>query len=674
MLLLKKIFKIKVLSTFILFLNVSLYGSAMDTCEDVELIPREIFFVQGATKSVKISPDGKRISFLKPYEGISNIWIQNSNDQEEAIVVTKSPYPIRRYYWAQNNEQILFLRDFGGDENYHLYSLDLKNLKTIDLTPYDKVQARLMQKSEEYPDEIVVAINNRDPAYHDLWIVNTRTGERRLIFENKEEFGELFVDNHYQLRLGKKSDTQGGFNVFIRDANVWKPFLHFSSEDSISSRILGFSADNTTLYYLDSTGSDTSAFYSFNMEDKNVQKIASEKNSNISDVFFDSRTKKPLIALSEYLRMQYTILDKSIEKDFEYLKQLSDGDLNFLGSSLDSSKWIVEYIYDNKPAHFYLYDRPKKSARFLFSANPEIEKFALSTKEPVLITSRDGLPLVSYLSLPRQGPRKNIPLVLWVHGGPWARDDWGYEVVHQWLNNRDYAVLSVNFRGSEGLGKKFMNAGNLQWSKKMHDDLIDAVNWSIEKGIANPKKICIGGGSYGGYATLVGLTSTPDVFACGVDIVGPSNIETLLANSSPYEKDAFALLEDRVGRLDDKEFLRSISPLYQADKISKPLLIAQGKNDVRVKENESTQIVEAMKLHQKPVLYVLFPDEGHGFAKVANYLAFYAIMEAFLAKELGGRFQAIGDEVKNSSALILEGAEILEGLQSGCGSKNTLVR
>lgn len=644
---------------YFLFLLPLTSFASNDSC-DIPLIPRELFFAD-TIKNVQISPDGKRIGFLKPYEGIYNIWMQD--EDQKAVVLTHSPYPIRQYSFAKNNEQLLFLRDLGGDENYHLYSLDLNNLKIEDLTPYDDIQARLVKKSEKFPDEIIVAINNRDPAYHDLWAINTRTGKRALIFENTEEFGEIVVDNDFQIRFAEKSDAKGGYNFFIKEGNEWKLFLHFLPEDSISSDILGFSSDNQTLYFLDSTDLDTTALYSLNLETKERKKIASEKNSDIASVFFDPKTKKPLIAFSAYLRMQYAILDSSVEKDLAYLKKLSDGDLDVLCASLDNKKWLIEYIYDNKPPHYYLYDRQKKIANFLFSANPEIEKFPLTKQEAVLITSRDGLPLISYFSLPNC-KRENMPLVLWVHGGPWSRDNFGYQVVHQWLNNRGYAVLSVNYRGSEGFGKQFLNAGNRQWSKKMHDDLLDAVNWSLEKEKLDPKKICIGGGSYGGYATLVGLTFTPDVFACGVDIVGPSNIETLLLNSAPYEKDSLAVFEDRVGRLEDKEFLRSISPLYKADRISKPLLIAQGKNDARVKESESTQIVEAMKKHQKPVIYVLFPDEGHGFAKVANALAFYAIMEGFLSKELGGRCQAIGDAIKKSSALIIEGAELVQELQN----------
>lgn len=635
--------------------------------EDVPLIPRKTFFSQDPDMSVKISPNGKQIAFLAPYEGVLNVWVQNLDDTRKAFPVTNSKErPIMNYHWSQNNEQILYFRDFSGDENYHIYAIDLKSSEIIDLTPFNDTQARIIRGSKNHPDEIVVAINNRDPSYHDLWIINTRSGERRLLFENTEKFGELFVDHSYQLRMGKKTDGKGGYMIFILDSfdGSWKLFFHFAREDSITSRILEFSFDNQRIFYLDSTNANTAFLYSSTLDPLNLQrkKIFGDEKSDILDVVFDPKTKEPLAAISEFLRRQWSLIDRNIQKDLEYLQNFSHGDLDILDSSSDNTKWIISYSYDNKPAHYYLYNRNKKSLSFLLSSSPELENLPLTTMQPIIITSRDGLPLTSYLSMPRQGPKKNIPLILWVHGGPWARDSWGYHVIHQWLNNRGYAVLSVNFRGSVGQGKDFINAANRQWSKKMHDDLIDAVKWSIDQGIADPQKIAIGGASYGGYATLVGLTFTPEVFACGIDIVGPSNIKTLLESTVSWMESEHDELEHRISNLDDEEFLRSISPLHKADKIKKPLLITHGKNDVRVKEQESLQIVEAMKKNGLPVIYVLFPDEGHAFVKTENDLAFYAIMEAFLAKELGGRFEKIGDDVKNSSAIVVEGKEFIEGL------------
>lgn len=533
----------------IFFSNLPLNAQETVMTEDIPLIPRSAFFFSDSNMAVKLSPNGKQITFLEPYEGVLNIWIQNTDDKQSAFPITKSKNPIFRYQWAQNNEQILFFCDFEGNENHHLYSVDLKNFKTIDLTPFDNIQARLIRESKTFPDEIVVAINNRDPEYHDLWVINTRIGERRLIFENNEGFGALFVDHNHELRLGRKSDGKGGFNIFKRDlsSGTWKPFIHFNKEDSVTSRILDFSSDNQHVYYLDSTNSNTAALFSANMDLDGLQKekIASDDKSDIIDVVFDPKTNKPRVAISNYLRIQWSILDPKIQSDVQYLQNFSNGDLRFFESSLDDQQWIIGYVYDNKPTRYYLYDRNKKTAAFLFSPNKELEKFPLTTMQPVVISSRDGLPLVSYLSIPRQGPKKNIPMVLWVHGGPWARDDWGYNVIHQWLNNRGYAVLSVNFRGSIGFGKEFVNAANRQWSKKMQDDLIDAVNWSIEHGIVDPKKICIGGASYGGYATLVGLTSTPDIFACGIDMVGLSDLVNIGDSYPSYMKDELDDVDNR---------------------------------------------------------------------------------------------------------------------------------
>jgi len=329
---------------------------------------------------------------------------------------------------------------------------------------------------------------------------------------------------------------------------------------------------------------------------------------------------------------------------------------------------------DNGPARSYIYDRKARKANFMFSSRRDLEGLALTKLEPVVIKSRDGLDLVSYLSLPLGSdadndgrPDKPLPMVLDVHGGPWARDSWGFNPQHQWLANRGYAVLSVNFRGSTGFGKAFLNAGNRQWAAKMHDDLLDAVNWAVAENIADKQKVAIMGGSYGGYATLVGLTFTPDVFACGVDIVGPSNLVTLLSTIPPYWMPLVEQFSQRVGDFrteEGKKFLESRSPLNFVDRITKPLLIGQGANDPRVKQTEADQIVKAMNSKNIPVTYVLFPDEGHGFARPPNRTAFYAVTEAFLAQHLGGRFQPIGDDFKGSSIKVPSGAEWVPDLKA----------
>ena len=369
---------------------------------------------------------------------------------------------------------------------------------------------------------------------------------------------------------------------------------------------------------------------------------------------------------------QWKVLDPAIAGDLEYLKGVAAGELQVASRTLDDKPWIVAYMMDDGPVRYYVYDRPNKQAKFLFTNRKALEGLPLAKMHPVVIKSRDGKNLVSYLTLPLGSeadtpgrPKQPLPMVLVVHGGPWGRDNWGFDTEHQLLANRGYAVLSVNFRGSTGFGKDFTNAGNKEWAAKMHDDLLDAVDWAVAEKIADPKRVAIVGGSYGGYATLVGLTFTPEKFACGVDIVGPSNLFTLLSTIPPYWAPAMQMFKDRVGdptTEEGKKLLNERSPLNLADKIERPLLIGQGANDPRVKQSESDQIVKAMEAKKIPMTYVLFPDEGHGFARPENNLAFYAVAETFLAKQLGGRSEPLGNDFKGSTITCPAGADQLPGL------------
>jgi len=384
-------------------------------------------------------------------------------------------------------------------------------------------------------------------------------------------------------------------------------------------------------------------------------------------------TEKTIEAVSsEYLRVDWKILDASIQADIDYLTTVADGDMDVIGRSLDDKVWAVQFVMDDGPVRYYLYERSEKKARFAFTSRKALENLTLSKMHPVAVKARDGLNLISYLTLPywtdvdgNARPEKPLPMVLLVHGGPWARDSWGYNSAHQWLSNRGYAVLNVNYRGSTGFGKSFINAGNRQWAGKMHDDLIDAVQWAIAEKIADKEKVAIMGGSYGGYATLVALTFTPEVFACGVDIVGPSNIQTLLETIPPYWAPVLTVFTTRVGdhRTEEgREFLASRSPLTYVDRIRKPLLIGQGANDPRVKQSESDQIVRAMQEKNIPVTYVLYPDEGHGFQRPENRLSFNAVADIFLAEHLGGRFESIGDDFEGSSIEVPAGADTIPTL------------
>lgn len=430
---------------------------------------------------------------------------------------------------------------------------------------------------------------------------------------------------------------------------------------------MGFDYTGSIAYLLDSRNNNTSILKSLNLKTKEYKVIAEDKRADIK-IFTSHPTKKNIQAVEiNYDKATYVILDNLIKHDIEYLKLVNSGEITIKSRTLDDQKWLIAYSNDISPIQYYLYYRNIKKANFLFSNRKSLEQCKLSKMFPIIIKARDGLDLVSYITLPNFIERQNkfipstpLPLVLLVHGGPWARDYWGLNSVHQWLANRGYAVLSVNFRGSIGFGKNFTNAGNMEWGRKMHNDLIDAVNWSIANKIADPNKIAIMGGSYGGYATLVGLTLTPDVFACGIDIVGPSNLITLIKTVPPYWKPIISTFRKRVGPWDTKqdiENLKQISPLTFVDQIKKPLFIAQGAHDPRVKKEESDQIVKAMQAKNIPVVYALYEDEGHGFVKPGNRLSYYALVEQFLTKILGGRSEAIGDSLKDAN-LILNGQKI----------------
>jgi dipeptidyl aminopeptidase/acylaminoacyl peptidase len=451
----------------------------------------------------------------------------------------------------------------------------------------------------------------------------------------------------------------------------------------------GFDKTGGKLYLIDIRGRNTAALTTLDLATSKQTLLAEDPRADLSGALTHP-TEKTVQAVSfTHARTEWKVLDPAIQPDLDYLKTVADGEIQITGRTLDDKRWTVAYLMDNGPVRFYLYDRPaplppaplpqgargERKATFLFTSNRELEKLPLVKMHAQVIKSRDGLDLVSYLTLPKWSdpdgdgrPSEPLPLVLIVHGGPWARDDWGYDPEHQLLANRGYAVLAVNYRGSTGLGKNFINAANKEWAGKMHDDLVDAVNWTVEQKIAQRDKIAIMGGSYGGYATLVGLTFTPDVFACGVDIVGPSSLLTLMENPPPYWYSFMPVMKLRVGDFKSEEgraFLKSRSPLFFVDKIKKPLLIGQGANDPRVKQAEADQIVKAMNEKKIPVAYVLFHDEGHGFARPQNRFAFYAITEAFLAQNLGGRYEPIGEAFAGADFSVPSGQDVVPGLAAG---------
>lgn len=634
------------------------------------IIPRKILFGNPDKSLVRLSPDGKYISYIAPSDaGVLNIWIANSSTPLEGRLITHDMgRGIRSYMWCYDNNHILYMQDEKGDENFRIYSYDIKSNKSTLITPSRGVRASIAGASINKPSEVLISTNERNKSFFDLYKYDLNTGKLELFFKN-EKFSNMIVDKNLNLRIASLQNSEADDEYFILKNGIFEPMMVVNSEDSSNTGILGFDKTGDNVYILDSRNRNTAALKILNLDTMKYKMLAQNKKADVG-IFAMHPVELTIQAVCyEYEKTHYKVLDHTIKDDFHYLMNLEHGEFGIISRTMDDNFWLVAYQSDIGPVKYYKYDYKNKSAEYLFNNREILTKYDLAPMHPVIIKSRDGLNLVSYLTVPNTAVKKAngidtkspIPMVLLVHGGPWARDSWGLNASHQWLANRGYAVLSVNFRGSTGFGKEFANAGNLQWAKKMHDDLLDAVNWAVSKKIADPKKIAIMGGSYGGYATLVGLTMTPDVFACGIDIVGPSSIMTLINSVPPYWKPILNDFKKRIGPWDTKEqieALNQISPLYFVDNITKPLLIAQGAHDPRVKQAESDQIVNAMRKKSIPVIYSLYHEEGHGFAKPENRLSFYSIAESFLSNVLGGKKEDIGDDLKGAN-FDLNGKKVL---------------
>ena len=687
--------KILKLLSFLLILGSILI---LTSCSKEEpLISRKVLFGNPDKASLKISPNHQMISYLAPVNDVLNVWVAPMDNPEDAVAVTNDTLRgIRIYFWSYNNEQILYLQDLGGDENWQLHAVNVKTKDDVTLTPFEEIigpdgqpvtmpngkklrpRVNIQEVSYKYPNEILISLNIRNPQYFDVYKLNTISGEMNIIQQN-DKFAGFQTDDDFNIRYAFENTPDGGMEISTPDGKGgWKTFDRIPMEDILTTTPISFNKTSDILYMIDSRGRNTAALMALNLNTGEKKLIFEYPKADLSDIMIHPTEKTIEAAASDYLRTEWKILDESIKPDMDYLKTVTDGDVNVTDRSLDDNFWAIAYTKDDGPVNYYIYDRSEKKAKFLFTNRKALEDAKLSNMYPVIIKSRDGLDLISYLTLPYGSssedyhPSKPLPMVLFVHGGPWARDSWGYNSYHQWFANRGYAVLSVNFRGSTGLGKDFINAANMEWAGKMHNDLIDAVNWAVEEGIAQKDKIAIMGGSYGGYSTLVGLTFTPDAFACGVDIVGPSNIITLMETIPPYWLPMINMFASRVGDYrteEGRKFLESRSPLFFVDKIQKPLLIGQGANDPRVKQSESDQIVKAMQEKNIPVTYVLFPDEGHGFARPENRMSFNAVTEKFLSQYLGGRIEPIGNDFEGSSITVPTGADNIPNLNAALANK-----
>lgn len=617
------------------------------------LIPREILFGNPERAHPQLSPDGKHLAYIAPDEkNVLQVWLRTVGQEDDRQITSDKKRGIRIYFWTYDGNHLIYMQDADGDENFHCYSVDIHTNIVRDLTPFQGVKAQPIDLDPEFPDELIVGMNLNSPQKFDVYRVNLKNGAVEFDTDNPGNIVSWTVDPKFQIRAAIASTPDGGSELLYRATTeaAWEILRHWTPDEE--GYAVGFSQDATTLYVVGSHDANAERLIALDLATRQETVIAEDAQYDVGGVIAHP-TNRTLQAVAFYRdKLEWQILDQSIASDFETIAQVRPGEFSVSNRTLADDRWLVAYIADDGPVYYHAYDRASKTNTFLFSNQPALEELSLAPMQPISYTARDGLTVHGYLTTPVGIPAQNLPTALLVHGGPWARDTWGYDPEAQWLANRGYAVMQVNFRGSTGYGKAFVNAGNREWAAKMHDDLLDAVNWLVEQGIADQSKIAIMGGSYGGYATLVGLTFTPDVFAAGVDIVGPSNLITLMQSIPPYWEPLKAQFYHRVGNLEtEEEFLKSRSPLFFCDRIQKPLLIAQGANDPRVKQAESDQIVNAMRNAEKPVEYVLYTDEGHGFARPENRLHFYAIAEEFLAKYLGGRCEPIGDIQEHSGIL-----------------------
>lgn len=643
-----------------------------------DLIPRSDFFSAPNVSGVSLSPDGKRLCYAAPRDGVMNLWVAPVSDPQSGKAVTREAQRgIWGCSWSRNSAYILYSKDDNGAENDQLHAIDAASGEDRNLSNTPKAQTRIIADSASHPGELLVSINDRDPRLPDVYRIDLKSGARTLVYRNTA-YTSFVADADLQLRFAVAPAKDGGNTIVRLDADGHaSPYLSVPSQDALTTMLLSFDRRGRTLYALSSLGRDKAALVALDPVTGKETVIASDPRADINGwpITFAPDTGTLQAYSVEYLQYAWTVIDPAVKADFAVLSGKLQGRWDVSNRSSDDRTWLIYNDPVTASPQYLLYDRQNKTLKPLFVRFPRLAAKTLAPMQGVTFKARDGLVIPAYLTLP-VGADKNgdgkpdagpLPMVVMVHGGPWARDDYGFNPEHQWLANRGYAVLSVNYRGSSGFGKSFINAGDRQWGRAMEDDLIDAKRWAVAQGIARSDKVAIRGFSYGGYAVLAALSMHPEEFACGIDQSGPANLETLLSGVPPFLQSLTEMLARRVGDWRTEEGragLKAVSPLTHAAAIIHPLLIVQGSNDPRVPKAEADQIAEAMQRKGAPVTYLLYPDEGHGLARPENYMAFSAVAEAFLAAHLGGASQPIADDAKGSSQVVVMGAEQIAGLKS----------
>ena len=619
------------------------------------LIDRELFFGDPEISGAHLSPDGKFIAFVKPLKGTRNIWVKRTEEPFDAAkpVTADKSRPVTQYFWSRDGKYILFVQDKAGDENYNVYAVNPSDSPAAgedvpgarNLTDAKGIRAAIYAVPRSEPDTMYIGLNDRDKAWHDLYKVKISTGERTLMRQNTERITGWVFDLKDQLKLATRAAENGDTEVLRVDEKGFTKVYSCNVFESCGP--IQYHKDGQRVYFLTNkgAGSDLIKLTLFNPTTGKEETVESDPLNRVdfSGANFSEVSDELIATTYNDERVRIYWKDKNFEADYKLLqKKLPGKELSFSNSTKDERLWLITAFSDQEPGERYLFDRQTKKLTLQYRVREKLPRASLAPMKAVRYKSSDGLEIPAYLTLPKGVEAKNLPAILVPHGGPWGRDSWGYNGIAQFLANRGYAVLMPNFRASTGYGKKFLDAGNKEWGQKMQDDVTWGAKYLIAEGIADPKRIGIMGGSYGGYATLAGVTFTPDMYAAGVSIVGPSNLITLLESIPPYWEQIRKLFYERMGdpnTPEGKAQLLRQSPLTSADKIKTPLLVVQGANDPRVTKRESDQIVIALRDRGFPVEYMVAPDEGHGFARPVNNMAMFATAEKFLAKHLGGRYQ-----------------------------------
>jgi dipeptidyl aminopeptidase/acylaminoacyl peptidase len=629
------------------------------------LPPRRLFFADPDRSCVRLSPDGLHLAWREPRDGVLNIVVAPADDPAQSRQITHATARSipANFLWAWTNQHIVYFAS-DGDENDRAVSIDIDSGTALPLTP-PGVRAFLQQTSQQFPGELLIALNARDHGLFDLVRVDVTTGDSKPVFQNPG-YDELYTASDFAVHFASRVLDDGSSEILQwQPDGTWTIFAAIPAEDVLTTSFGEISADLRSLFVFDSRGRNTTGFFELDVVSGERRLLAEDAEADIIAAIYDPVTRRPHAAASVAARLRWHLIEPSFAFDLSHLQlAAAGGDADVDSLSAERGRIVARLSRSDAVGAFLLYDRNRRSVTKLFKASAGLDALALRPMQPVTIPASDGTPLPGYLTLPSDGA-KAVPLVLVVHGGPYDRDVWGFRADHQWLASRGYAVLSVNFRGSTGFGKKFVNLADQGWGGRMQDDLTDAVAWAVGQGHADAKRIGCIGGSYGGYAALMAAVKTPETFACIVDQCGPSSLLTMIENFPPYWATGLAIWKRRLAdpaTEEGRRWLAERSPLGRADRIVRPLLIFQGLRDVLVTPRESAQLVQALQLRKIPVSYVTFADEGHGLARQENNIAYAAVVEAFLAKHLGGQSEPLGTAFAGSSISFEVGRELIPGI------------